>query len=156
MKNIRRLEQILEEVKQKFPMAKKKRIKIKLRNLKYDYMNLEQKGREYIFNIDEKTIVPVKNRQILRGIFAHELAHIENDSTLRGAAINWDIRSDKDSSVYRGYVESCADMTAIVHGFGRELYLVKVNRRVGKEHKRYKREEGLTIAQTKKLVFNRN
>ncbi len=152
MVNTKRLESILEEVKEKFPRTKNKKVRINIQNLGNVYMIIKPAEKSYILNIDESTIAKLKSSIILKGGFAHEWAHIENDSTLRGSTIKWANRGYRKSSIYRGYVEVNADITAILNGFGKELYYFKKFVERNAKDKKYIREEGLTPKQVKKLI----
>lgn len=155
MASISTLENIVNTVKKSFPHIKDKEIKIKFIGLPYFYFQAFPENRHYTIEIDSEAVPKIKNKRVLIGGIAHEIAHLEIDHNLRGIAKEQDSDRYAHSLVYRRYCERMADVETILRGYGKELY--SFQRFVDRQKRKRKRKTnyGLTSKQIRKLVYKR-
>lgn len=153
MRSIKKLEKILEQMKESFPEIKDKKIKIKYVKLPYNFFAVSGENGEYIIEIDGYTMANVSKRVIVGGL-AHELAHLQIDKNLRGLAKTLDTERYSTSKVYKRNIERNADVETISADYGKELYSFTRFAEKCRKKKKWK-NYGLTSKEIRKLVYKR-
>lgn len=153
MRSIKKLEEIIRQMKRDFPKIKDKKIIAKYVRLPYFFLTSSSENRSCTIEVDSYTMTNVSKRVIVGGL-AHELAHLQIDESLRGLAKNLDAKRYNTSKVYKRAIERNADVEAISRGYGRELYSF------GRFEEKYRKKKrgksyGLTIKEIRKLVYKR-
>jgi len=145
-------EGIVSQIKGNFPRVRNAQIDVVLKKIKrYHFIGYKEND-GYVIEVDTETIPHVGSKRAIVGCLAHELAHFQIDEGLTGLAHRQDTERYNSSEVYRRKEEKLADLEAILRGFGREIYSMRLL--VEKNHWKNSSNYGLTLKEIRKLVYS--